>query len=75
MKRKLRIETLAVESFEAAPREPEGRGTVQANHSHPNTCNIVRCPSLALTCMGTCPGDETCAYSCGTCMVDCTAEP
>lgn len=75
MKRKLRIDTLAVESFEAAP-PAGGGGTVHANDSHPNTCNIVRCPTLALTCMGTCAGDETCAFSCGgTCMVgECTGE-
>jgi hypothetical protein len=76
MKRKLRIETLIVSSFEAAPAPAAGRGTVHGNDSHPNTCSIVRCYSNAPTdCLGTCPGDETCAFSCGvSCIVaDCTA--
>jgi hypothetical protein len=77
MKGKLRIDMLAVESFETTPPAASGGGTVHANNSHPNTCNIAHCPTLALTCDFTCPGDETCAYSCGgTCMVgECTGEP
>jgi hypothetical protein len=77
MKHKLRIDTLAVESFEAAVPLVDGRGTVRANESHPKTCSIFQCPSNSPTCLGTCPGDETCAFSCGgTCMAGgCPGEP
>ena len=76
MKHKLRIDTLAVESFEATPPPPEARGTVHANNTHPNTCNIVRCYSNSPSCIGTCAGDETCAFSCGgSCMATECIEP
>lgn len=59
MRKKLRLETLKVESFEAAP-APEPRGTVHA-HGIPYTDpQIGSCECGSRFC--TVP--ETCAYSC-----------
>lgn len=74
MKLKLRIEELAVDSFEAATAPAEARGTVRANASDPNTCYPVFCYSGVESCLGTC--EETCGMSChGTCVpAYCTGE-
>lgn len=69
MKLTLRIEDLAVTSFEAAPPPADARGTVRANQSDPNTCYPVLCASGEASCLGTCPPEETCGLSCGgTCI-------
>lgn len=74
MKLKLRVEDLAVTSFEAAPAPADARGTVRANQSDPNTCYPVICYSGVESCLGTC--EETCGMSChGTCVpAYCTGE-
>jgi len=76
MKLKLRIEDLAVVSFQAASAPADARGTVRANHSDPNSCYPAICFSGSPSCLGTCPPDETCGLSCGgTCIpAYCTAE-
>ena len=73
MKHKLRIEALAVESFEAAA-PAEARGTVGAHASDPNSCYPAICASGEESCLGTC--EETCGMSCwGTCIpAYCTGE-
>ena len=69
MKLRLRIEDLAVDSFQAAPERAGGRGTVRGNASDPNTCYPVICYSGEPSCLGTCPPEETCGLSCGgTCI-------
>ena len=69
MKLTLRIEDLAVTSFEAAPAKADARGTVRGNQSDPNTCYPVLCASGEASCLGTCPPEETCGLSCGgTCI-------
>jgi hypothetical protein len=69
MRRKLRIEALAVESFEAASTLDGVRGTVAANKSDPNTCYPINCDSEVESCLGTCFAEDTCGYSCGgTCL-------
>lgn len=74
MKLKLRIEELALDSFEAAPAAEEARGTVHANRSDPNTCYPVICASGEWTCLDSC--QDTCGLSCwGTCVpAYCTGE-
>jgi hypothetical protein len=69
MKLKLRIEDLAVATFEPATVPAGFRGTVRANGSDPNTCYPVICASGDPSCLGTCPPEETCGLSCGgTCI-------
>jgi hypothetical protein len=74
MKLKLRIEELAVDSFQAAPAPAEARGTVRANASDPNSCYPAVCYSGVWTCLDSC--QETCGMSChGTCVpAYCTGE-
>lgn len=67
MKLTLRIEDLAVASFEAAPAAAQARGTVQANASDPNSCAPAICYSGQWSCLDTC--QDTCGLSCnGTCV-------
>jgi hypothetical protein len=67
MKLKLRIEELAVDSFQAAPATAQGRGTVRAHASDPNTCYPMICYSGHWTCIDSC--QDTCGLSCnGTCI-------
>lgn len=69
MKLRLRIEDLAVDSFQAAPGRSDARGTIRGNGSDPNTCYPVICASGEASCLGTCPPEETCGLSCGgTCI-------
>jgi hypothetical protein len=74
MKLKLRIEDLAVASFEAAPTPEEARGTVHANRSDPNSCYPAVCYSGVWSCLDSC--QDTCGMSCnGTCVpAYCTGE-
>lgn len=65
MKRKLRIEALTVESFEAASVLAGMRGTVAGYKSDLGTCYPDPCGSEAESCLGTCFGDDTCGRSCG----------
>ena len=72
MKRKLRIESLTVESFEAVSMLAGVRGTVAANKSDPETCYPVYCYSELDSCLGTCFAGETCGKSCGgSCLNEC----
>lgn len=60
-KRKLRLDELAIESFDTDA-QALVRGTVRAF----NTCNHQTCESCAISCGGTC---NTCPASCyGTCV-------
>lgn len=74
MKLTLRIEDLAVTSFQAAPAPAAARGTVRAHASDPNTCYPVVCASGEWTCLDSC--QDTCGLSCnGTCIpAYCTGE-
>ena len=74
MKIALRIEDLAVDSFEAGPALSAPRGTVRANASDPNTCYPVICASGEWTCLDSC--QDTCGMSChGTCVpAHCTGD-
>lgn len=74
MKLKLRIEELAVDSFEAAPVSSEASGTVRANASDRNSCYPMVCYSGIWSCLESC--EETCGMSChGTCVpAYCTGE-
>lgn len=72
-KLKLRVDTLAVESFSTAHTEPP-RGTVQAAQQDTGCL----CGTVDSTCYDTCGGPayptngETCLYaSCATCMGAC----
>ena len=70
MKHKLKLEELAVDSFQTvdAARE-EARGTVHG-FARPTreTCNDPTCGGLVWTCIDSC--QETCGLSCGGTCVD-----
>jgi hypothetical protein len=69
MKLKLRIEDLAVVSFNADSEPDVLRGTVAANASDPNSCYPMVCYSGVESCIGTCVHEETCGLSCNfTCI-------
>lgn len=71
MKRKLKIEELAVDSFETAASREQGRGTVQG-FARPTreSCDGATCGGLVWTCIDSC--QETCGLSCGgTCVNTC----
>lgn len=74
MKLKLRIEDLAVASFEAESATDALRGTVAANASDPNSCYPAICASGMWSCLESC--QDTCGMSCyGTCVpAYCTGE-
>jgi hypothetical protein len=65
MKKKLRIEELCVDSFEAGAGAEASRGTVRGLEMSPN------CASGTPSCLGTC--DDTCGLTCwDTCFPDLT---
>lgn len=66
--RKLKLESLAVESFETCPIGARARGTVQANAKPqpPQTYNVDLCgDTLYFDCALGCSQNTNCAGACG----------